>query len=330
MTSLLTYSRWLKWMLLLIGIAALCACAGLLVGAEPLQWADGNLTDTSRTILWQLRLPRVTLGLLVGMALGAGGVSFQALLRNPLADPYILGVSGGAALGSVIGVTLHLPFFGTIALAFAVSISTMLIITWAVARHETTAPHSLLLAGVIFNAFAFAIIMLLHATVSIQEAHAILFLLMGSLESVHFSTVAMVAVCVLPPIIWLTRHGRALNAISLGADTAASLGVSPIKLERRIFVATSIMIGAVVAVSGLIGFVGLFIPHMVRLTLGSDHRLVLPASALVGGGFLVLADTLARTLLASSALQTELPVGVITALIGGPVFVWLLRREMRR
>lgn len=317
-------------MAVLTGAAALCTALGLLVGAEPLQWADGHLTDTSHTILWQLRLPRVTLGLLVGMALGAGGVSFQALLRNPLADPYILGVSGGAALGSVIGVTLHLPFFATIALAFAVSISTMLIITWAVARHETTAPHSLLLAGVIFNAFAFALIMLMHATVSIQEAHTILFLLMGSLEAVNFSTVAMVAVCVLPPIVWLTRHGRALNAISLGTDTAASLGVNPVKLERRIFIATSIMIGAVVAVSGLIGFVGLFIPHMVRLTLGSDHRLVLPASALVGGGFLVLADTLARTLLAASALQTELPVGVITALIGGPVFVWLLRREMGR
>ncbi len=323
------YKKWQQTLLVLILLTLACAGLGLMIGAEPLQWSDGHLSDASRTILWQLRLPRVTLGLLVGMALGAGGVSFQALLRNPLADPYILGVSGGAALGSVIGVTLHLPFIGTVALAFAVSISTMLLITWAVARHKTTAPHSLLLAGVIFNAFAFALIMLLHATVSLQEAHAILFLLMGSLESVHFSTIGMVAVCVLLPIIWLARRGRELNAISLGADTAASLGISPVKLERRIFAATSIMIGAVVAVSGLIGFVGLFIPHMVRLTLGSDHRLVLPASALVGGGFLVLADTLARTLLASSGLQTELPVGVITALIGGPVFVWLLRREMR-
>lgn len=320
---------WRYWIILLSLFAATCVIIGLAIGAEPLHWVNGQLTDTSRTILWHLRLPRVLLGLLVGMALGAGGVSFQALLRNPIADPYILGVSGGAALGSVLGVILHLPFVGTILLAFAVSISTMFVITWAVARQEITAKHSLLLAGVIFNAFAFALIMLLHATVSIQEAHAILFLLMGSLESVHPSTIGMVAICVLPPIVWLIRRGRELNAISLGADTAASLGVAPKKLERQIFIAASIMIGAVVAVSGLIGFVGLFVPHMVRLTLGSDHRLVLPASALVGGGFLVLADTLARTLLASTVLQTELPVGVITALIGGPVFVWLLRREMR-
>lgn len=326
-TAILTRKRW-RYALLLLGLlAAVCVGAGLLIGPQPLVWVRGQLDATSATILWQLRLPRVLMGLLVGMALGAGGTGFQALLRNPLADPYILGVSGGAALGSVLGVILHLPFFVTVLFAFSTSIATMLFISWAAGRQDS--PHTLLLTGVIFNAFTFALIMLIHSMVSLQEAHTILFLLMGSLETIQLGSVAIVAALVVPPIIWLSFRGQALNAISLGTDTARSLGIDHHRLQRHTFIAASVMIGAVVAVSGLIGFVGLFIPHMVRLILGSDHRLVVPASALVGGAFLVLADAAARTMLAGSALQTELPVGVITALVGGPVFVWLLRREMR-
>lgn len=318
----LTQQRWLRLLVMLVIITAMCVAAGLMIGPQGLH--------ANALILWQIRLPRVLLGLLVGMALGSAGTTFQALLRNPLADPYILGVSGGAALGSVLGVILHMPILITTLLAFSTSLATMALITWAVGRNTSRdTPHTLLLTGVIFNAFAFALIMLVHAIVSMQDAHAILFLLIGSLETVQLSTVGWVALIVIPGLIWLTRQGQAMNALCLGDDTAHSLGIDVTRLQRHTFIVASIMIGAVVAVSGLIGFVGLFIPHIVRLIWGSDHRLVVPASGLLGGGFLVLADALARTILTQTSFQTELPVGVITALIGGPVFIMLLRREMR-
>lgn len=327
----LTHNRWRRTMGLLFLMMLLCVALGLIIGPQGLQWEGRHLLPESALILWQVRLPRVLLGLLVGMSLGSAGTTFQALLRNPLADPYILGVSGGAALGSVLGVILHMPFLVTAALAFGSSMATMVLITWAVGRNGArNTPHTLLLTGVIFNAFAFALIMLVHAVVSMHDAHAILFLLIGSLETVQLQTVAWVAAVVIPGIIWLTRQGQAMNALCLGDDTAQSLGINAERLQRRTFIVASIMIGAVVAVSGLIGFVGLFIPHIVRLLWGSDHRLVIPASGLLGGGFLVLADALARTVLTQTSLQTELPVGVITALIGGPVFIILLRRELRR
>lgn len=326
----LTRAHWLRLLVTLVIVTVVCITAGLLIGPQGLHWNDGKLSAESALILWKIRLPRVLLGLLVGMALGSAGTTFQALLRNPLADPYILGVSGGAALGSVLGVILHMPFLITAVLAFATSLATMALITWAVGRSEArNTPHTLLLTGVIFNAFAFALIMLVHAVVSMQDAHAILFLLIGSLETMQLGTVALVALVVIPGILWLTRQGQAMNALCLGDDTAHSLGIDVTRMQRHTFIVASIIIGAVVAVSGLIGFVGLFIPHIVRLMWGSDHRLVVPASGLLGGGFLVLADAIARSILTHTSLQTELPVGVITALIGGPVFILLLRREMR-
>lgn len=326
----LTRSHWLRLLITLVIVTVVCVTAGLLIGPQRLHWDAEKLSTESAVILWKIRLPRVLLGLLVGMALGSAGTTFQALLRNPLADPYILGVSGGAALGSVLGVILHMPFLVTALLAFTTSLATMALITWAVGRNGArNTPHTLLLTGVIFNAFAFALIMLVHAVVSMQDAHAILFLLIGSLETVQLGTVALVAMVVIPGVLWLTRQGQAMNALCLGDDTAHSLGIDVARMQRRTFIVASIIIGAVVAVSGLIGFVGLFIPHIVRLIWGSDHRLVVPASGLLGGGFLVLADAIARSVLTQTSLQTELPVGVITALIGGPVFILLLRREMR-
>ncbi|PIR21614.1 MAG: hypothetical protein COV45_02410 [Deltaproteobacteria bacterium CG11_big_fil_rev_8_21_14_0_20_47_16] len=320
--STLSFKKWLIGLGLLAIVAIICMIFGLAVGPQMLQWND----PTSQIILWQVRLPRVLLGMIVGMALASSGCAFQALLRNPLADPYVLGVSGGAALGSVMGVVLKLPFIITIFCAFGSSIATMLFLVWAVGQRQS--PHALLLAGVIFNAFAFAVIMLVHTLVRMEDAHAILFLLIGSLETVSLKTVGWISLAVIPSLIWLTRNGAALNAMCLGDETAHSVGINPQRLSIQTFIAASIMIGAVVAVAGLIGFVGLFIPHIVRLLWGSDHRFSIPASALVGGSFLIVADTLARALSAVPQIQTELPVGVITALIGGPVFVWLLRREM--
>lgn len=321
--STLTLKKWIMWLGVLAIGASLCIFFGLVVGPHTLDWND----PTSHIILWQVRLPRALLGMVVGMALASSGCAFQAILRNPLADPYILGVSGGAALGSVIGVILKLPFIITVFCAFGSSVATMLFLIWAVGRRQS--PHALLLSGVIFNAFAFAVIMLVHTLVRLEDAHAILFLLIGSLETVSLSTVGWTALAVIPSLIWLTLHGASLNAMCLGHETAHSVGVNPQRLTIQTFAAASIMIGAVVAVAGLIGFVGLFIPHIVRILWGSDHRFTIPASALVGGGFLVIADTCSRSLSSAPMIQTELPVGVITALIGGPVFVWLLRREMR-
>jgi iron complex transport system permease protein len=267
--------------------------------------------------------------MLAGMALGSAGVSFQALLNNPLADPYILGVSGGAALGCVIGLGLGLPFGMVTALAFIASFASMLFIYWASRFNGKLPPHTLLLTGVIFNAFAFAFIILIHSLVTMEQAHEILFTLIGNLEIQSYSMIAVVAACVTTGFVALTLVSGRLNVISLGEETAESLGLDLDRTRGLVFFLSSLMVAAVVSVSGLIGFVGLFVPHIARRLFGSDHRLIVPASGLIGAAFLIVADTLSRTVMMGVKYQTQLPVGAITALVGAPFFVWLLRRGFR-
>ncbi|PIR18356.1 MAG: iron ABC transporter [Deltaproteobacteria bacterium CG11_big_fil_rev_8_21_14_0_20_49_13] len=325
----LTLKKWLITNLFLVAALALTVLAALNIGFEKISVFSTNLTETQTAILLYSRLPRILLGALVGLALGSGGTAFQALLRNPLADPYILGVSGGAALGAVIAYAFKLPFVAVAMTAFASSFLTMLFIYWTCKFHGKLSSHTLLLTGVIFNAFAFAFIMLIHSLVTMEQAHEILFMLIGNLEIESYQMIAVVALAVAFGFIALCLMSSRLNLISLGDEAAESLGINIDATRKYVFFAASLMIGAVVSVSGLIGFVGLFIPHMVRLLFGSDHRLVLPASGFAGAIFLVWSDTFARTILMRGEFQTQLPVGVITALIGGPMFVYLLKRQMR-
>jgi len=324
----LTFKRWSLINGIMLALLAVTVVLALNIGSESVSIFSGGLTDTDYAIIFHSRLPRILLGVLVGIALGSGGTTFQALLKNPLADPYILGISGGAALGSVVGTALSLPFPLVCLTALASSAASMFLIYWASRFHGRLPPHTLLLTGVIFNAFAFAFIMLIHSIVTLEQAHEILFLLIGNLDIQRYQMILVSAIFIAVGFAALCAYSSRMNVISLGDDTAIALGIDVSRTRKIIFFGASLMIGAAVSVSGLIGFVGLFIPHAVRLVFGGDNRVIVPASALAGAIFLVWSDTLARTVLMHGQYQTQLPVGVITALIGGPVFVFLLRRSL--
>jgi iron complex transport system permease protein len=290
--------------------------------------------DTNAEILFRARLPRVLLGVAIGGGMAACGVVLQALLRNPLACPQMLGVSGGASLGGILGLVFFphwlLPLgslMGEISwvplTAFLGALVSMAIIYRLSLFHGRLHPYHLLLSGVIFNSFIAAVIMFLNSILDFYQAQGLLFWLMGSLSSRAYVTVAFIGAYVIVGFLWLWTKGLSLNLITLGEETAMQLGVDAAAVQRQVFIASSLMIGAMVSVSGMIGFVGLMIPHVMRLIVGSDHRLLLPASFLAGGIFLSWADTLARVLVAPA----ELPVGIITAFFGGPFFLFLLYRE---
>ena len=280
-------------------------------------------------ILFSARLPRVLMGAVVGVVLAAVGAALQALVRNPLAEGGILGISGGGAFGAILALIFGYHLGGPAALVPLCAFAMALLSTLAVYRLAQVdgrlEPFSLLLIGVIFNAFWGAVIMAVNAVVDFYHAHSIIAWLMGGLEAPSYYEVAMVAALGLAGFAMLIMRARDMNLLSLGDDAAADLGVNIESLRRAIFLATSVMIGAAVSVSGIIGFVGLIVPHILRLVLGADHRLLIPASVFGGAAFLVGADLIARTVIAPA----ELPVGVITALCGGPFFIYLLRREER-
>jgi len=273
--------------------------AALLGGDAPAATAD---------IVLRVRLPRVLLAGLVGASLAVSGVLFQALLRNPLADPYVLGVSGGAALGGIA--------------AFAGAVATTVLLYAIAGTGGRVSATNLLLTGVVFNAFASAAIVFMASLAGLSEGASIYLWLIGSLSASRVDVAGWVALFLVAGLATALPMARSLNLLTLGEEGAAQLGVEVERVKRLLLVATSLMVGAAVSVAGLIGFVGLIIPHLLRLVLGPDHRLLIPAAALGGGAFLVLCDTIARSLLDGR----ELPVGAITAIAGGPLFLWLLRR----
>lgn len=280
-------------------------------------------------ILIQARLPRIFIGILVGMVLSLVGASFQAILRNPLADPFILGVSSGAALGGALGLCLNLAFVYTLGLAFLSGIfSIFLIYQLSKARGELPV-HSLLLTGVIFNSFVFALILLMNSLVSIGTSQQILFLMIGSIDSMSWDKVILVGVIVLPLVIYICSKSQSLNVMTLGDEPAIHLGVNPHQLRKKIFIIGSIMVAGVVTIAGLIGFVGLIIPHLLRMVVGPDHRILLPLSAIIGAVFMVVCDWTAKNILFWFDWGGGIPVGVVTALIGGPVFIFLLKRSYK-
>lgn len=290
-------------------------------------WQRGSL---DQKIFLNISLPRVLMAAWVGFALSSSGVAFQSLLRNPLADPYILGVSGGAALGSAVSVVLGLPFTLNSLLAFGGALLSLFLIYWIAQEKGRLPVYRLLLTGVIFNSFCFSIIIFLNTLLEFKQSHEIWYIMVGSVERQNYSEIAIIALLILIGFLWMWRQAIPMNLIAAGEQDAQYLGLNVDKLRKVIFFSASLMVGATVSVAGLIGLLGLFAPHMTRLLLGSDHRLLLPASALFGASFLVLADWMARILLSGDNWQTQFPVGVITALVGGPFFVYLLKRSQRK
>ncbi len=279
----------------------------------------------SGLILLHVRLPRVVLAFLVGGSLAAVGVGLQALLRNPLAEPYVLGLSSGAAFGATLGMLLGIG--GTVmgisilpVWAFLGGLLSILIVYRMSVTYRMLSVHTLLLAGVILNALFSALITFAVSIADPTRAFAMMTWLMGTLSAPEYSTLLGLGVFLGLGGVLLFRLARPLNVLTMGEETARALGVEIERVKKLIFVVAALMTGAVVSIAGLIGFVGMVVPHTVRMTVGADHRLLLPASALVGGTFLMVADTVARTALS----PTELPVGVVTAFIGGPIFIYLL------
>ncbi len=280
-----------------------------------------GIDKTNAAIILKIRLPRIILAIITGAALSVAGVAFQALLRNPLAGPYVLGVSSGAALGASIAIALGMlsltPFMG-----FAGALVTMYIV-YNLAKTGNRIPvGSLLLAGVIMGAFLASLISLLLSLLG-DSMHKVMFWLMGSLTYANTSTITIVFFLVLIGITGIYFLSRELNIILLGDESAQHLGVSVELVRKILFTLASLITGAVVSVTGLIGFVGLIIPHTVRLLIGPKHNTLILGSALVGSIFLIIVDTIARTIIAPA----EIPIGVITALVGAPFFLFLLIKK---
>jgi iron complex transport system permease protein len=321
----------------LSGLLVLAVFAGLAAGPSAL--SPGQVADVlvgadapaaAADIVLRVRLPRVLLAALVGACLAVAGALFQALLRNPLADPFVLGVSGGAALGGItalsLGATLGWGYAAVPPAAFAGAIATTLLLYAIAGVRGRVSTTGLLLTGVVFNAFASAAIVFLTSLAGRSEGAGIFLWLIGSLSAVRADVAPWVAGFLAAGLVCALPMARGLNALTLGEESAQQLGVDVERQKRLLLLATSLMVGAAVSVSGLIGFVGLIIPHLLRLLVGPDHRLLVPAAALGGAAFLVACDTAARVLLDGR----ELPVGAITALAGGPLFLWLLHRNQAR
>ncbi len=292
---------------------------GSLLGRAPV---DAALQD----IIWRIRAPRVLMAALVGAALSCGGLVFQALLRNPLAEPYILGISGGAAIGAISGILLGLARFpGVSLLSFLGSMLTLALLLLISSGRTVLHKNSLLLSGVMVNAFCSAVIMFLVSITQDARIHNIIFWLMGDLSLAGFHQVFILAVIMVPCLTVLFWLSNSMNLILLGKETARSLGVNLVAVTVILLVTTSLMVSATVSQCGLLGFVGLVMPHLLRLLLGPDHRVLVPACVLGGATYMILCDVLARTL----PRQGEMPAGVVTALIGAPLFILLLKRSAK-
>ena len=280
-------------------------------------------TETEQAIILSLRFPRALSAGLVGAGLSVSGAIFQALLRNPLADPYILGVSSGAAVGAIVAILMGLSTlsFGLPLASFIGAFLTILVVFYFGRQDGKIHPNTLLLAGVITSSFLSALIMFFISISQKEELRTIIFWLMGDFSFSNYQAVGMIFPYILLAFFVLYFRARQFNLILSGEESALQLGVDVERLKLFSYLFASLITAASVSVCGLIGFVGLIIPHSVRLVFGPDHRLLLPSSALVGASFLIASDTLGRTLLA----PVELPVGVITATLGGPFFIYLLR-----
>ncbi|MCB0258478.1 MAG: iron ABC transporter permease [Calditrichae bacterium] len=320
-----------KWILLgcLLLLAAVLVFTPL-AGSQPLDYRQvlaylsGEQTPDG-LIFFRIRLPRIFLGVLTGASLAVAGVVFQALLRNPLATPYTLGVASGSALGALLVIKSGLYFsflgFSSVQLAaFAGSLLTVLLVYAISRRAGRISIYGMILAGVTISFFFSALILILHYLADFTETQQMIRWTMGGLDIVEYGVLLRTLPLLLVSFLVLWGMSSTFNILSTSEETALSKGVDVPRVQILAFVIASLLTGSVVALSGPIGFVGLIIPHLLRLLGGPDHRYLIPASILLGGGFLALSDTLARTLFA----PVDLPVGIITTLLGGPFFLWLL------
>jgi len=324
--------RPLVWAALLLVVTTALALVG---GTESISLERAFQAEgLDRTILRDVRLPRVALAALAGAGLSTVGAAFQALLRNPLAEPYILGVSGGAAFGATTAIALGLgtaTFLGAALLPVASLVGGLVAtsLVYAIARSTRGGSSSttILLAGVMINSIAAALITFQKALVPPSRAQQLLRWLVGFVDLPHLPSLAAGSVYVAIGCAVLLQDAARLNLLALGDETAGTLGMDVKRLERRVFFASSCVVGAIVSMTGLIGFVGLVVPHAVRGLIGYDQRRVMPVSLLAGAAMVVGCDLLAR--ISFRSLGTEPPVGAVTAIIGGPTFLFLLRRNSR-
>lgn len=324
-----TPARVIRVLLLAAAVLVAAMLFAPLVGSSTISLAkawSGVWPDSE--VFFSIRWPRVLLAALAGGALSIAGVLFQALLRDALATPFTLGVSSGASLGAVVAICLGWRTFGGMPAiwisAFVGAAAVLAIVMTIAAEGRRMSSFTLLLAGVTINSIVMSIIMLLHNMASVGQSFAIVHWLMGGIDPLDYPTLAAIAAIVLPVAVALCFSARHWNLMAVGEEWAAARGASPNRLLLWGYLAGSLLTAAVTAVTGPIGFVGLVVPHALRLRLGGDHRLLMPASFLMGAAFLVLCDTVARAL-----LDVEIPVSIVTALIGGPFFIALLRSKRK-
>lgn len=318
-----------RWAIFL-SLVAMAAVLGVIAGSVPLSLAEvwaalrGDTHDASSTIVRVLRLPRVALAALVGAGLGASGAALQGALRNPLAEPYLLGVSGGAAVGAVAAVSMGAAnIWGVSAAAFAGSaIAVVLVIAVASSTGRRADPRVLLMAGVVVGAFANAAIMIALSSAPADRVRDAVWWMMGSVAGARWSVVAALFVVVTVGVSGLVASGRELDVLALGEEPAAALGVNVDRAGARVFFLAALLAAATVAAAGLVGFIGLVVPSIARALGVRGHRELVLSSALVGAGLLIVADVAARTLRA----PLELPLGAVTAIVGVPFFLAHLRR----
>ena len=289
---------------------------------------DVAYTQQQDAVLWNIRLPRAVLAMLVGGALAASGATLQGIFRNPLTDPGLIGVASGAALGAVASIVLGIGIFGVATLpvaAFLGGLAATLCVYLMARRNGRTEVVTLLLTGIALNAIAGAATGFLIFIASDAQLRSVVFWSLGSLGGATWRNVLVVGPPIVAGLLLLPRWGRDLNLLTLGEREARHLGVETERVRLALIVLTALLTGAAVAVCGTIGFVGLVVPHLIRLIAGPDHRALVPASALGGALLVTLADLASRTI----AAPVEVPLGVITALAGGPFFLWLLHRTRR-
>jgi iron complex transport system permease protein len=323
-------ARFFRALLILLLLLIVCTLVALWAGYQPVTLAKLRTDEVVRALFFRLRLPRVVMAGIIGATLASVGAALQAMFRNPLAEPITLGVSGGGALGASIAIALGWGArVGGTPIVFVAAFAGALLSVSIVYRLARTgvivAPASLLLAGIVVNLIANAGVLTIQYTVDESRSLAILRWLVGSLDVVGFSLIWQMLAFLIPGWVVLLFMARDLQLLAVDEESAASLGVNVRRTERIVYLASSLLVGVTVSVGGSIGFVGLIVPHIARLLFGQDTRFALPCSLLLGAGFLMLADALARSVLS----QTELPVGAVTAMLGGPFFLWLMRREQR-
>lgn len=325
-------------MIISIGVGAVAIPASEIIAIlfDRLGFGSGAINDQAVLIIESIRLPRTLLGLIVGGSLAVAGASMQGLFRNPLADPSIIGVASGSAFGAGIAIVLGgVLFAGMPSLLQSYSVSILafaggVITTWLVYKMGTgsngTSVATMLLAGVAINALAGAGMGMLNYVADDTMLRNLTFWQMGSLGGATWELVLICASLLVPVMLFLGRYGLVLNALLLGESEARHLGIDVQKVKLQLIFLTALAVGVSVSVSGIIGFVGLVVPHLIRLAVGPDHRILLPASAMLGGMLLLAADMVSRTIVAPA----ELPIGIVTALMGAPFFLSLLWQQRQR